>query len=118
MPLPSAALYSYPQLKLPKKAVEAAKKEGKAPDFFYCRELLTAKGIVTVPGSGFKQVEGTFHFRCPQAAAIAPTAASACRGSACRLCLSFRMPGDLGQLRANELPSLDTMSFCSVCPTT
>ena len=25
--------------------------------------LLEATGIVTVPGSGFKQVEGTFHFR-------------------------------------------------------
>lgn len=59
-----AALYSYPQLRLPQKAVDAAKAEGKAPDFFYCRELLKGKGIVTVPGSGFKQVEGTFHFRC------------------------------------------------------
>mmetsp|Transcript_8861 Transcript_8861/g.26592 ORF Transcript_8861/g.26592 Transcript_8861/m.26592 type:complete len:491 (-) Transcript_8861:2795-4267(-) len=57
------ALYSYPQLRLPQKAVDAAKAEGKAPDFFYCRELLKGKGIVTVPGSGFKQVEGTFHFR-------------------------------------------------------
>jgi len=35
---------------------QAAKKTGKAPDFFYCKELLEATGIVTVPGSGFKQV--------------------------------------------------------------
>lgn len=57
------ALYAYPQLRLPDKAVQAAKKVGKSPDFLYCRELLESKGIVTVPGSGFKQVEGTFHFR-------------------------------------------------------
>lgn len=68
------ALYSYPQLRLPQKAVEAAKQEGKAPDFFYCRELLKNKGVVTVPGSGFRQVEGTFHFRCAPPATAAPPA--------------------------------------------
>ena len=36
---------------------------GKPPDFFYCKSLLEAKGIVTVPGAGFKQAEGTLHFR-------------------------------------------------------
>ena len=36
--------------------MQAAKKTGKAPDFFYCKELLEETGIVTVPGSGFKQV--------------------------------------------------------------
>lgn len=36
--------------------VQAAKKTGKAPDFFYCKQLLEETGIVTVPGSGFKQV--------------------------------------------------------------
>lgn len=30
---------------------------GKAPDFFYCKQLLEETGIVTVPGSGFKQVQ-------------------------------------------------------------
>lgn len=35
---------------------QAAKKLGKAPDFFYCKQLLEETGIVTVPGSGFKQV--------------------------------------------------------------
>ena len=34
-----------------------------AADFFYCKSLLEAKGIVTVPGTGFKQAEGTLHFR-------------------------------------------------------
>ena len=36
---------------------------GKPPDFFYCKSLLEAKGIVTVPGTGFRQAEGTLHFR-------------------------------------------------------
>jgi len=36
---------------------------GKPPDFFYCKSLLEEKGIVTVPGTGFKQAEGTLHFR-------------------------------------------------------
>ncbi len=29
----------------------------------YCVELLENTGIVVVPGSGFGQVDGTYHFR-------------------------------------------------------
>ena len=36
--------------------VQAAEESGKPVDFFYCKELLESTGIVTVPGSGFKQV--------------------------------------------------------------
>ncbi len=54
---------SFPQIRLPKKAIEAAKKLGKAGDVFYCLRLLEATGISTVPGSGFGQEEGTFHLR-------------------------------------------------------
>jgi aspartate/methionine/tyrosine aminotransferase len=43
--------------------VEEAKAAGKAPDAVYCRALLDATGICTVPGSGFHQVDGTFHLR-------------------------------------------------------
>lgn len=57
------AMYSFPQLHLPPKAVEAAKAAGKTPDTFYCLELLQETGIVTVPGTGFGQEEGTFHMR-------------------------------------------------------
>lgn len=32
-------------------------------DALYCMELLDATGIVLVPGSGFGQVPGTYHFR-------------------------------------------------------
>lgn len=56
-------MYSFPQLRLPRKAIEAAKAAGKAPDVFYCLRLLEATGISTVPGSGFGQEEGTFHLR-------------------------------------------------------
>lgn len=54
----SGAMYSFPQIRLPPKAIEAAKKAGKAPDVFYCLMLLEATGISTVPGSGFGQKEG------------------------------------------------------------
>jgi alanine transaminase len=57
------AMYLFPQIRLPTGAVEAASKAGLAPDAFYCLRLLEATGLCVVPGSGFGQVEGTFHFR-------------------------------------------------------
>ncbi|KMZ74771.1 Alanine aminotransferase [Zostera marina] len=57
------AMYSFPQIKLPPRAIEAAKKAGKIADVFYCLKLLEATGISTVPGSGFGQKEGVFHLR-------------------------------------------------------
>ncbi|KAJ8758949.1 hypothetical protein K2173_003187 [Erythroxylum novogranatense] len=57
------AMYSFPQIRLPPLAIEAAKKAGKVPDVFYCLKLLEATGISTVPGSGFGQKEGVFHLR-------------------------------------------------------
>ncbi|KAK9119799.1 hypothetical protein Scep_017892 [Stephania cephalantha] len=59
----SGAMYSFPQIRLPPKAIEAAKRAGKVPDVFYCLKLLEATGISTVPGSGFGQKEGVFHLR-------------------------------------------------------
>ncbi|KAL2462394.1 Alanine aminotransferase 2 [Forsythia ovata] len=58
------AMYLFPLIQLPKKAIEAARAANTAPDAFYCRRLLNATGIVVVPGSGFGQVPGTWHFRC------------------------------------------------------
>ncbi|KAI3463190.1 hypothetical protein Pfo_019853 [Paulownia fortunei] len=58
------AMYLFPRIHLPKKAIEAAKAVNTAPDAFYARRLLNATGIVVVPGSGFGQVPGTWHFRC------------------------------------------------------
>ncbi|ORY75469.1 pyridoxal phosphate-dependent transferase [Protomyces lactucae-debilis] len=60
---PQGAMYLFPQLKLPQKAIDAAKEKGKSPDAFYCMALLEQTGICVVPGSGFGQKEGTVHFR-------------------------------------------------------
>jgi len=57
------AMYAFPQLQLPVKAVEAATKAGQFPDVFYAFRLLEATGICVIPGSGFGQKEGTYHFR-------------------------------------------------------
>jgi len=57
------SMYSFPRIYLPSAALEAAKQRGKAPDVFYCLELLEETGLCCVPGSGFQQVEGTYHFR-------------------------------------------------------
>ena len=48
---------------LPPPCLCAAACPGKSPDWLYCRELLQDCGIVVVPGSGFGQADGTFHFR-------------------------------------------------------
>ena len=34
------------------------------PDSFYATELLEKTGLCVVPGNGFGQRDGTFHFRC------------------------------------------------------
>ncbi|KAK1948044.1 Alanine aminotransferase 2 [Phytophthora citrophthora] len=57
------AMYTFPSITIPPKAVEAAKEAGLAPDAFYCMQMLDETGIVVVPGSGFGQKEGTWHFR-------------------------------------------------------
>ena len=43
--------------------MEAAKAAGKPADTFYCLRLLEETGISAVPGTGFGQEPGTFHFR-------------------------------------------------------
>ena len=50
------AMYLFPQLALPPRAVAAAAAAGTAADEFYCLRLLEATGLVVVPGSGFRQV--------------------------------------------------------------
>lgn len=57
------AMYAFPNITLPQKAIKAAKEKGQAPDAFYCFQLLEETGICVVPGSGFGQREGTHHFR-------------------------------------------------------
>lgn len=57
------ALYAFPRLDLPKKFIDRARSLGNLPDTQYCLDLLETKGICTVPGNGFGQKEGTYHFR-------------------------------------------------------
>ncbi|KAJ5773201.1 hypothetical protein N7457_008097 [Penicillium paradoxum] len=60
---PQGAMYLFPTIHLPEKAIEAAKAENRAADEFYCLALLDATGVCVVPGSGFGQKENTLHFR-------------------------------------------------------
>lgn len=60
---PQGAMYLFPKINLPPKAVEAAAAENRKADEFYCLRLLDATGICVVPGSGFGQKENTLHFR-------------------------------------------------------
>jgi len=57
------ALYAFPKIDLPDAYVKHAKAQGAQADGLYCLELLEQTGVVVVPGSGFGQAEGTWHFR-------------------------------------------------------
>ncbi|KAG0055065.1 hypothetical protein BGZ83_009701 [Gryganskiella cystojenkinii] len=57
------AMYLFPRIRLPSKAIQAAQAAGKEPDQFYCMAMLEATGVCMVAGSGFGQVDGTAHFR-------------------------------------------------------
>ncbi|XP_034017371.1 alanine aminotransferase 2-like [Thalassophryne amazonica] len=57
------AMYTFPRITIPPKAIAKAEEEGLHPDMFYCMRMLDEEGICLVPGSGFGQRTGTFHFR-------------------------------------------------------
>eukprot|EP00090_Calanus_glacialis_P014648 TRINITY_DN2347_c0_g1_i1.p1 TRINITY_DN2347_c0_g1~~TRINITY_DN2347_c0_g1_i1.p1 ORF type:complete len:484 (-),score=196.37 TRINITY_DN2347_c0_g1_i1:153-1604(-) len=57
------AMYAFPCISLPEKSMTAAKEAGQPADVFYASHLLEATGICIIPGSGFGQQPGTFHFR-------------------------------------------------------
>merc|ERR1719181_2042931 len=59
----SGAMYAFPQIKFPPAWLKLCKEKGIPADTQYCLDLLEATGICVVPGSGFHQVEGTYHFR-------------------------------------------------------
>lgn len=56
-------MYLFPTIHLPEKAIQQAKKEGRAADEFHCFRMLDATGVCVVAGTGFGQKEGTLHFR-------------------------------------------------------
>jgi alanine transaminase len=62
------AMYLFPKLHLPQRFISDVKNEswkGKRmePDLVWCMKLLNEEGIVTIPGSGFGQKDGTYHVR-------------------------------------------------------
>lgn len=58
------AMYLFPKITIPPAAVKEAAVRGMASaDVLYCIEMLDATGICVVPGSGFLQKDGTYHFR-------------------------------------------------------
>lgn len=89
-------MYTFPQITLPQKAIDKAKvcaapsrhptagrvprqkcvcmqEAGQEADMYYCLRLLEEEGICLVPGSGFGQRKGTFHFRSVlQKASLSP----------------------------------------------
>jgi alanine transaminase len=65
------AMYAFPSIELPDDIISKAKESNLHPDYYYCLKLLESTGLVTVPGSGFGQKEGTYHLRvtnliCPK----------------------------------------------------
>ncbi|KAK9249443.1 pyridoxal phosphate-dependent transferase [Lipomyces tetrasporus] len=60
---PKGAMYLFPTISIPPKAIKEAQRRNEEPDQFYCLELLEQTGVCVVPGSGFGQKDGTYHFR-------------------------------------------------------
>ncbi|XP_077349576.1 alanine aminotransferase 2-like isoform X2 [Lithobates pipiens] len=57
------ALYAFPRIQVPERAVRLAQERGQAPDVHFCHLLLEETGIVLVDGTSFGQEKGTYHFR-------------------------------------------------------
>lgn len=56
-------MYAFPRIQLPARLIAACEVRGVAADEQWCLDLMEATGIVSVPGSGFGQEEGTYHAR-------------------------------------------------------
>lgn len=57
------AMYAFPRLTLPQKALDAAAANNQSPDTLYSLSLLEETGICVVPASGFGQEKGRIGFR-------------------------------------------------------
>jgi len=62
MPI-EGAMYAFPSVTLPKAYIKRAKDMGKPADTLYCIEVLKELGVIMVPGNGFGQRAGTYHYR-------------------------------------------------------
>eukprot|EP00934_Nitzschia_sp_Nitz4_P005048 Nitzschia sp. Nitz4//scaffold476_size6971//4995//6965//NITZ4_009165-RA/size6971-augustus-gene-0.0-mRNA-1//1//CDS//3329552721//5038//frame0 len=57
------AMYAFPRVEVPEKAIEKARELGTTPDNLYALSLLEETGICVVPASGFGQAKGRVGFR-------------------------------------------------------
>jgi len=57
------AMYAFPKIEIPEKAIAHAAEIHVSPDTLYALSLLEETGICVVPASGFGQAEGRFGFR-------------------------------------------------------
>lgn len=57
------AMYAFPSIELPQKALDEAEERDISPDTLYALSLLEATGICVVPASGFGQKKGRTGFR-------------------------------------------------------
>ncbi len=57
------AMYAFPSIELPENIIKKAREMKMEPDYYYCLNLLEHTGLITVPGSGFGQKDGTYHVR-------------------------------------------------------
>jgi len=56
-------MYGFPRVEFSDKAIAAAAEKGLPADAMYCLAMVNETGIMTVPGSGFGQKAGSYHFR-------------------------------------------------------
>jgi len=57
------AMYAFPKVTIKGYVMKKAISYATPADQIYCLEMVERTGIITVPGSGFGQKPGTFHFR-------------------------------------------------------
>ena len=57
------AMYAFPRIQIPQKAIDAARKKKQSPDTLYAISLLEDTGLCVVPASGFGQADGRIGFR-------------------------------------------------------
>jgi len=108
---PEGAMYLFPRLvDIPQKAVEAAKKAGKEVDEFYCMRMLEAVGVCVIPGSGFGQKEGTWHYRTTFLASMNYNVADRCVYPRGKLIVDWS--GSIKTLWKNFLSMTMCKSFC------
>ncbi|XP_055332703.1 alanine aminotransferase 1-like [Paramacrobiotus metropolitanus] len=57
------SMFAFPRLRLPETFLNKSKAANQPADFRYAMQLLENTGICVVPGSGFGQKPGSYHFR-------------------------------------------------------